>query len=134
MDVLTSVAILISNNTREERNDFASIVRTTLREVRVDDNGSKSDSTESKRPGLVAQHLLLGDVTLERVVEAVVLSMPLKVLSEVFVPQEVVHVVPAGDTSSLLIAKDVHADTSHEDAVSLLTHFLLVNNFFIISC
>ena len=53
MLVLVGIAVLVSNNTSEERDGFSCIPCSTACKVRVDNNSGEGDTTESITPFLV---------------------------------------------------------------------------------
>ena len=122
VNVLASVAVLVTDCTDHEGHDLSHVVGASLCEVRVDDHGSEGDSTQGESPCLVAHQLLPGQIRLEVVIETVISSVPVDVLFQVLVSQEIISWIIECVAGSVLLAEDIRADTSKEKSVSLLTH------------
>ena len=118
MLVLVRIAVLVSADTSEERDGFACIPRSTACKVRVDDNCGKGDCTESITPFNVPVELASKKVRLEVVVEAVIGSLPVDILSEVLAQEEVIDMVLNENTRCISFAEDVRTDTSQEKSIS----------------
>ena len=121
--VLAAVAKLVADDTEHEGNKLAHVVGTPLCEIRVDHNGGEGDSAQGQRPRLIVHQLLLAQIILEVVIKAMIRTMPVDVLLQVLVPQEIIRWIVLCVASRVMLAKDIGADTSEEKAVSLLTHF-----------
>ena len=129
--VLLGIAVLIGNDTTEERNGFACIPCSTACKVRVDHNCCKGDRTENITPFLVPVELVLEPIRLEVVVEAVIGSLPFDVFSKVLFQEVVIHKILIKITCCECFTEDVRTNTSHEKSISSSSrHFDLICFYF----
>ena len=105
--VLVSVTILVSHQAEGERDELAGVVRSSASEVRVNNNRSEGSRAERVHPLLIVKHLLPSDITLEVIVEAMVLFVPLHVVFEVLVAQEVIGLVSDQVASHVVLSKNI---------------------------
>ena len=90
VQVLATIAVLVANDTKHEGDDLSHVVRASLCEVRVDDHGGEGCPSQAKSPSLVAHQLLLAQIRFEVVVEAMICTVPVDVLFQVLVSQEII--------------------------------------------